>query len=70
MAEELNDSERAELEEHRARQSKEEKAATRDTHWVHLANGKVITQRGSGGTHHKGVPVIGSYEIPEDYVDE
>lgn len=70
MAEEMSAAEREELASLRSEKAAKEKAENRDTHWVHLANGKVITQRGSGGTHYKGIPVIGSYEIPEDYEED
>jgi len=65
----LTDNEREELDSLRAEKSKKEKDENRNTHWVHLANGAVFAQRGTGGTHYRGIPVIGSYEIPEDYED-
>lgn len=71
----LTAAERAELEELRAAKVQRDNQPPAenkpeenlpDTHWLHLANGDVITARGTA-THVGGVPVIGSYDIPEGY---
>lgn len=40
-----------------------------DTHWVHLADGRVITTKGSLSSY-DGVPVIGVYAMPESISTE
>lgn len=72
----LSDDERAELERLRqdkaARDQADAEAAEKakadepdPTHWLHLADGRVIESAGQM-THYKGIPVIGSYPIVEE----
>lgn len=68
----LTDAERAELNALRAAAQSQPPVQTPDntvtlppTHWLHLANGDVVTSNGVKSVHN-GIQVIASYEIPPE----
>lgn len=71
MTDDLSNAERAELEELRRKNAAapemtvEKDVSLPPTHWLHLANGDVITSNGVKSIH-EGIPVIAHYEIPAD----
>lgn len=55
---------RAEVE---ARAKAEKEAEPEPTHWLHLADGRIIESSGQM-THYKGIQVVGSYPITKEEV--